>query len=74
MDELIDLVPVNKIIAFGGDYSKPVENVYGHLVMARENISEVLGNRIEEGLLTENEAVGIAKRWFYDNPKELYQL
>jgi len=74
MDELIDLVPVNKIIAFGGDYNIPVEKVYGHLVMAREDAARVLGRRIEDGLLTENEALEIAKKWFYDNPKELYQL
>ena len=74
MDELIDLVPVNKIIAFGGDYGLPVEKVYGHLVMARENIVKVLGKRIEENLLTENEAIDIAKKWFYNNPKELYNL
>jgi len=74
MDELIDLVPVNKIIAFGGDYHKPVEKVYGHLVMARENIARVLGGRIEDGLMTKEEAMAIAKSWFYDNPKELYGL
>jgi len=74
MDDLIDLVPINKIIAFGGDYVLPVEKVYGHLVMARENIVKVLGRRIQEGLMTENEAIEIAKRWFYDNPKELYHL
>lgn len=74
MDELIDLVPVNKVIAFGGDYGKPVEKVYGHLVMAREDVAKVLGQRIENGFLTENEAVEIAKKWFYENPKELYNL
>jgi len=74
LDELIDLVPINKIIAFGGDYHTQVEKVYGHLVMARENIARALGRRIEDGLLTENEAIEMAKRWFYDNPKELYQL
>jgi predicted TIM-barrel fold metal-dependent hydrolase len=74
LNELIDLVPINKIIAFGGDYVIPVEKVYGHLVMARENIAKVLGLRIKEGLLTENEAVDIAKKWFYNNPKELYNL
>jgi len=74
LDELIDLVPMNKIIAFGGDYRIPVEKVYGHLVMAREDIARVLGRRIEDRLLGENEAIEIAKKWFYDNPKELYHL
>jgi predicted TIM-barrel fold metal-dependent hydrolase len=74
LDELIDLVPINKIIAFGGDYHRPVEKVYGHLVMARENIAKVLGGRIEDGLMTEEEAISIAERWFCHNPKELYRL
>jgi hypothetical protein len=74
MDEILDLVPTNKIIAFGGDYNKPVEKIYGHLVMARENISQVLGDRVKDGLMTEDEAIEIAKQWFYENPKELYQL
>jgi len=74
LDELIDLVPINKIIAFGGDYYIPVEKVYGHLVMAREDIARVLGRRVQDGLMTENEAVDIAKMWFHDNPKQLYRL
>jgi len=74
LDEWVDLVPTNKIIAFGGDYSKPVEKVYGHLVMAREDIAKVLGGRVEDGLMTEEEAISVAERWFCHNPKELYQL
>ncbi len=74
IDELIDLVPINKIIAFGGDYRIPVEKVYGHLVMARENIAKVLGRRVKENLLSESEAVEIARKWFYENPRERYKL
>lgn len=74
LDEWVDLVPVNKIIAFGGDYGAPVEKVYGHLVMARENIARVLGGRIEDGLMTEEEAVAVARKWFLENPRELYRL
>ena len=74
LDEMIDLVPVNKIIAFGGDYEIPVEKVYGHLVMAREDVAMVLGRCVEEGFMTENEAVELARAWFYENPRSLYQL
>ncbi len=42
--------------------------------MARENVAQVLGHRIERGLLTRSEAIDLATRWFYDNPKELYRL
>ena len=73
MDELIDLIPINKIIAFGGDYGV-VEKVYGHLIMAKENVAKVLARRIKEGLFSEDEAIELAKKWFYENPKELYKL
>ena len=74
LDEWLDMVPVNKILAFGGDYGKPVEKVYGHLVMAREDIALVLARRVRDGLMTESQAVEVARRWFWDNPKELYGL
>ena len=74
LDEWIDLVPIHKILGFGGDYHKPVEKVYGHLLMAKENIASVLAGRVADGLMTEPQAIQIAKRFLFDNPKELYQL
>lgn len=74
LDEWIDLVPVNKIIGFGGDYNLPVEKVYGHLVMAREDIAEVLARRVVKGLMKRREALDTAYMWLYENPKELYGL
>jgi predicted TIM-barrel fold metal-dependent hydrolase len=74
LDEYMDMVPVNKLIAFGGDYNKPVEKVYGHLVMTRENIAMVLGRRVDAGLMTEGQAIAVARKWFFDNPMELYGL
>jgi len=74
LDEAIDLIPMNKIIGFGGDYATPVEKVYGHLVMAREDIAAVLARRIERGSVSEDEALSLARQWLWDNPKELYRL
>jgi predicted TIM-barrel fold metal-dependent hydrolase len=74
LDEAIDLVPMNKLLAFGGDYGIPVEKVYGHLVMAREDVAAVLARRVAEGQMTESQALGLARKWFWDNPKELYRL
>ncbi len=74
LDEWIDLVPMNKIIGFGGDYGHPVEKVYGHLKMAREDIALVLGGRIDRGLMKFEDAVSIARRWLWENPKGLYKL
>ena len=74
LDEAIDLVPMNKILAFGGDYGTPVEKTYGHLVMAREDVARVMAPRIQRGQFSEDQALQIIKRWFWDNPKELYGL
>jgi predicted TIM-barrel fold metal-dependent hydrolase len=74
LKEWVDLVPINKISGFGGDYGKPVEKVYGHLVMARENIARVLGERVSRGLMSKGEALEIAEKWFYAKPKGLYGL
>jgi len=74
LDEWLDLVPVIKILGFGGDYAVPVEKVYGHLKMAREDIARVLARRIERGLLDMDEAQHIATLWLRDNPARLYGL
>ena len=74
MKEAIDMVPMNKIFAFGGDYVFFIEKVYGHLQMARENLSLVLGDRVDRGLMDLDEAKAILKAWFYDNPKQFYKL
>ena len=74
MKEAFDMVPLNKIFAFGGDYLYFIEKTYGHLQMARENLSLVLGDRVDRGLLDLDEAKVILKAWFYDNPKQFYKL
>lgn len=74
LDEVLDLVPLNKVIAFGGDYRVAVQKVWGHLVMARECVATALGNRVEAGSLDRDEALRIARMWFYDNPARIYGI
>jgi uncharacterized protein len=74
LDEWLDLVPANKISGFGGDYGKPVEKVFGHLTMAREDIARVLARRVGAGLMTRDQAVALAGRLLFDNPRDLYRL
>lgn len=73
IDELLDQVPVTKVLAFGGDYGRPVEKVVGHLAMAREDYARVFGERIDRGLLGLSDAKDILKLWFRDNPLRLYR-
>lgn len=74
LNEWLDLVPYNKILGFGGDYAKPVEKVYGHLQLALQDIATVLAMRVEQGWMTEDQALQVAKAWLWDNPVELYRL
>lgn len=72
IDELLDQVPVNKVLAFGGDYDRPVEKIVGHLHMARENFARVFAARIDRGTMGFEDAVRILRLWFWDNPLALY--
>ncbi|MDH5689688.1 MAG: amidohydrolase family protein [Candidatus Bathyarchaeota archaeon] len=69
--EWLDTVPWNKILGFGGDYIF-VEGVYGHSVIARENIARVLTEKVEEGSLSEDHAVWLAGKLLRDNAYELF--
>ena len=74
LDECIDMVPLNRIIAFGADYNLPVEKVYGHLKMAKQVVARVLAKRIRRGEMDLPEASRIAGMWFHDNALAVYHL
>jgi hypothetical protein len=74
LEEIIDLVPINKVIAFGGDYRDSVQQVWGHLTMARQCVAEALSRRIRSGQMNSQDAIEIAHLWFYENPERIYRL
>ena len=71
--EFLDSVPICKINGFGG-VSLFLDAVYGHQVMARENISKALSIKVEENVFTMKQAKDYAKKMLYDNPVELFRL
>lgn len=71
--EWLQMVPYNKIIAFGDDLQQ-VETVYGHLQMARRNFAHALGALLEERLLSESAALDVAQAAFCDNPAMVYGI
>lgn len=73
LSEWLEMVPLNKISGFGGDY-RVLDAVYGHLVLARRNIAAVLAEKIEEGLFDVDEALWIAEKLLYKNPAALFNL
>lgn len=73
LHELIETVPGNKIMAFGGD-SLTVEIAYGHAIMARQVVARVLSEKVTEGYMGEEEAILLANRMLRDNPAMLFNL
>jgi len=73
LHEAVEMVPANKIFAFGGDFIIP-EGAYGHSVMARQAVSRVLTDKVEDGYLAEEEAVALARQILRENPATLYRL
>ncbi|PWH16226.1 MAG: hypothetical protein DDG58_10115 [Ardenticatenia bacterium] len=59
---------------FGGDYFLSPEHSVAHLMLAREVIAAALADLIESGWLEEEETIGIAAGWLYNNPNRFYRL
>jgi len=73
LHEWIETVPTSKIMGFGGDYLN-IENVYGHLLFAKQILSRVLTDKVRDGYLTEQEAKNTAQMILHDNAVNFYKL
>jgi uncharacterized protein len=71
--EWLDVVPANKIHAFGGDYCF-VDGVYGHQYIARRNVAHSLAHKVNDGSISISRAEEIASWMFRDNPIDLFKL
>jgi hypothetical protein len=73
LSEWLETVPVNKIMAFGGD-QRLVELTYGNLMVAKQVVTNVLIRKIRDGLLTESEAKNVASKIMYENAMKFYNI
>lgn len=73
LHEWLETVPASKIMGFGGDY-KNIENMYAHLLLAKQIVTKVLTEKVRDGYFSELEATKIAKMIFYDNAIKFYNL
>jgi predicted TIM-barrel fold metal-dependent hydrolase len=71
--EWLDVVPANKISAFGGDYNF-VDGVYGHQALARQNVASALARKVDDGSFSLARAVELATWLFVDNPRRILGL
>lgn len=73
LSEWIDLVPGDRILGFGSDVGWP-EFIYGHLVMGRSCIADVLAQKVERDFLSKEVALDLVQKMFRDNAIKLYGL
>ncbi len=73
LSEWIDLVPGYRILGFGSDVVWP-ELIYGHLVMARSCIADVLAEKVRRDFLSRDAALELARMMMRDNGVEFYGL
>ena len=71
MKTYIEMLPTNKIHAFGGDYFYP-QQIAGHLKFAKENIYFAFDDLIKKGIMTIDDAKTVIYDWLYANPKTFY--
>ena len=72
LGEWLCYVPAGKFL-WGGDCAC-AEGIYGAVWMVRRALSEVLADKIEDGLMDEEAALGVARGLLHDNAKELFNL
>ncbi len=69
----LDLLPMNKIFGFGGD-QPVVEKIYGHLVLARQNLAAVLADKEVRDGMSPARAAAWLQALLFDNPNAVYKL
>lgn len=70
---ILELLPTNKIVGFGGDVCLPV-NTVGNLHFALENLAEAFADLIRAGEMTASDAEELGHAWLYENPVQIYNL
>ena len=71
LDEWIEVVPANKIFAWGGDHGI-IEQSYASLTMAKDLIAEVLANKVASGYFSMEVALNVARKIMGENAVNVY--
>jgi glucuronate isomerase len=70
MRERLDMLPATKQIGFFSD-AYTIEWAYGKLALVRKLLAQVLGEKIDQGQHTRDEALAVARRVLYEAPRSL---
>ena len=73
LNEWLEVIPISKIFAFGGDYTI-VEGALGHAIITRQVVANVLDEKITRGYFSEEQAMDYAARILSKNAREFYAI
>jgi predicted TIM-barrel fold metal-dependent hydrolase len=73
LKQYIVTAPANKIHVFGGDYQY-VESVVGHARIARNGVCAALYELVQEGYLSEKDALELVEPLLRGNARRIFQL
>ncbi len=71
--KLVELLPISKICAFGGDYCQPA-NILGAYEITVKHLAHAFSELVDNGVISFEDALNIISAWLYDNPKRIYGL
>jgi predicted TIM-barrel fold metal-dependent hydrolase len=71
LDEWIEILPANKIFAWGGDHGI-IDHSYASLLLAKDLIADVLARKVADGYFSEKVALHVAERIVGQNAWEVY--
>ena len=70
---LLHAAPANKLLGFGGDTGWPT-SAAAYAIQARRWLNRALQAEVDDGLLTESEAIGVATRLICGNQEAIFDL
>lgn len=70
---VLHALPLNKLFVFGGDCEWPTETV-GFAAQTRYWLGHALQSEIDDGYLTEGQAIKVATRWMQENQRAVFDL
>ena len=73
LNEWLEVIPITKIFAFGGDYTIP-EGALGHALITRQVVAKVMGEKISSGYFSEASAQEYSNRILSQNAREFYAI
>ncbi len=73
LKEALLAVPASKFFTFGGDYIS-VETIVGHARLAREGITRVLSDLVNEGYFSESDTLEMGQRLMRGNALEMFDF